>query len=58
MPTLAAKSAEILAGIDDPRNQLKNNSHVLIRINRAVDEKLLLRGKLRVVDCEESKILA
>lgn len=58
MPTLAAKSAEILAGIDDPRNQLKNNSHVLIRINRAVDEKLLLRGKLRVVGCDESKILA
>jgi hypothetical protein len=58
MPTLAAKGAEILAEIDDPRNQLKNNSHVLIRINRAVDEKLLLKGKLRVVGCDESKILA
>jgi hypothetical protein len=58
MPTLATKGAEILAEIDDPRNQLKNYTHVLIRINRVVDEKLLLKGKLRVVGCDEGKILA
>jgi len=58
MPTLAAKGAEILAEIDDPQNLLGGGSHLLIRIDRAVDETLLRQGKLKVVGCDESKILA
>jgi hypothetical protein len=58
MPTLAATATDILAEIEAPGNQLGNNAGVLIRIDRSVDEELLLEGRLKVLGCDESKILA
>jgi hypothetical protein len=58
MPTLAAKAAEILHEVDDPKNPLIATGSALITVGRKVDAQLLENGTLKVTDCDKEKIFA
>ena len=51
--SLAAKAAEVLADLDDPKNPLAAKRMAIVRIDREFDEELL-----KVTSCDKSKILA
>lgn len=58
LESLAANAGEILAEIDDSKNSLVAKGLVFVKVGRKVDEQLLKEGKLKVIDCDNEKILA